>query len=393
MREPGPVPGRGVSWTVRRRLRRFALGYENVIDNIISCLSAENVKLQSSREQFDGFLMRRIKMEDVARTAGVSAMTVSRALKQGGVVSPATRKRVLQVVKELGYVPDQIAGSLSSKRSGFVALFVPSLNNPHFADTAHALAETLQPSGLQILIGYTNYETKREEQVLAEMLQRRPEAIVVVADGHSRRSRELLLGAGIPVVHIWDWPGRPIGHVVGFSNENATFEAVHYLVERGYRRLAYLGETDDLGTRGARRRQGFVRAVEKLGLGAVRIHAAAPPPINMLQGRAALPEMLKRWPDIDGIVCVSDPCAFGVLTEAQAMGLRVPSDLAIVGFGDFEVSRCCTPALTTVAVDGARIGREAGALLLNVLEQDDQPATGAHRVRIEAKLTPRGTTR
>lgn len=337
--------------------------------------------------------MRRIKMEDVARTAGVSTMTVSRALKQGGVVSPTTRKRILRVVKDLGYVPDHIAGSLSSKKSGFVALFVPSLNNPHFADTAHALAETLQPSGLQILIGYTNYEARREEKVLTEMLQRRPEAIVTVSDGHSRRSRELLLGAGIPVVHLWDWPGRPIGHVVGFSNEDATFESVHYLVARGYRRLAYLGETNDQGTRGARRRQGFVRAVEQLGLGAARIYAAAPPPINMLQGRAALPQMLERWPDIDAIVCVSDPCAFGVLTEAQAMGLRVPSDLGIVGFGDFEVSRCCTPALTTVAVDGTSIGREAGALLLSVLEQNEEPSADTRRVRIEARLAPRGTTR
>ena len=338
--------------------------------------------------------MRRIKMQDVARTAGVSAMTVSRALKRDGVVSPATRRRILKVVKDLGYVPDQIAGSLSSKRSGFVALLVPSLNNPHFADTAHALAETLQASGLQILIGYTNYETRREETLLAELLKRRPEAIVVVADGHSRRSRDILLGSGIPVVHIWDWPSRPIGHVVGFSNEDATFELVRYVAERGYRRLAYLGETSDKGTRGARRRLGFIRAIEQLDLGEVRLHDQAPPPISMLQGRAALPEMLKRWPDIDGIVCVSDPAAFGILTEAQAMGLRVPSELAVVGFGDFEVGRCCTPALTTVAVNGADIGREAGELLLEVLDQHAiDKSKSARRLKVAATLTPRGTTR
>lgn len=327
-------------------------------------------------------------------------MTVSRALKRDSAVSPATRRRILGIVKEIGYVPDQIAGSLSSKRSGFVALLVPSLNNPHFAETAHALADTLQTAGLQILIGYTNYETKREEPLLAALLQKRPEAVVLVSDGHSAKSRELLLKAGIPVVQVWDWPSRPIGHVVGFSNEDVAINMVRFLAERGYRRLAYLGETGDRGTRGAHRRQGFVRAVKELKLGAVRLHDQAPPPITVLQGRAALPQMLKRWPDIDAIMCVSDPCAFGVLTEAQAMGLNVPSQLAVIGFGDFEVSRCCLPALTTTAVDGARIGRETGTLLLNLLgyaEADETSNSDAgktsHRIKIDVHLTPRGTTR
>lgn len=327
-------------------------------------------------------------------------MTVSRALKRDSSVSPATRRRILGIIKETGYVPDQIAGSLSSKRSGFIALLVPSLNNPHFAETAHALSETLQTAGLQILIGYTNYETKREEPLLAALLQKRPEAVVLVSDGHSARSRELLLKAGIPVVQIWDWPSRPIGHVVGFSNEDVAANMVRHLAERGYRRLAYLGETNDRGTRGARRRQGFVRAIKELKLGPVRLHDQVPPPINMLQGRAALPQMLKRWPDLDAIMCVSDPGAFGVLTEAQAMGIGVPSQLAVIGFGDFEVSRCCLPALTTTAVDGARIGRETGTLLLHLLgyaEADEgndiSDGKTSHRIKIDVHLTPRGTTR
>lgn len=335
--------------------------------------------------------MRRIKMQDVARSAGVSVMTVSRALKQDGVVSAATRKRILRVVSNLGYVPDQIASSLSSQRSGFVALLVPSLNNPHFADTAHALSEVLQASGLQILIGYTNYEPGREEKLLVELLRRRPEAVVMVDDGHSKQSRALLSGAGIPVVSIWDWPTRPIGHVVGFSNEDTAANMVRFLVARGYRKLAYLGEINDEGTRGARRRAGFVKAISELKLGPVRVHNHAPPPFNMMQGREALPQLLKRWPGIDAIVCVSDPCAFGVLTEAQAMGLAVPDQLAVAGFGDFEVARCCSPAITTTAANGATIGREAGLLVVDLLK--DAILTKSRRVQVETTLLPRGTTR
>ena len=339
--------------------------------------------------------MRRIKMEDVARKVGVSAMTVSRALKHDGVVSAATRRRILQVVEELGYVPDQIAGSLSSKRSGFVAVLAPSLNNLHLAESVHALSEALEDVGLQILIGYTNYETKRQERVLTELLQRRPEAIVVVSDGHSPRSRKLMREAGIPVVQIWDWPARLIDNVVGFSNEDVGSSIVRFLAERGYRRLAFLGETNDEGTRGARRRLGFIREVERLGLGPVRVHRQAPPPITMLHGRAALPHMLQRWPDVDAIVCVSDPGAFGVLAEAQAIGVSVPSELAIVGFGDFEISRCCSPPLTTVAIDSGRIGRETGLLLKDMLGQSPGAMSkrASRRVAIDAILTPRGTTR
>jgi LacI family transcriptional regulator, gluconate utilization system Gnt-I transcriptional repressor len=339
--------------------------------------------------------MRRIRMEDVARKAGVSVMTVSRALKPGDLVSPKTRQKILKVVKELGYVPDQIAGSLSSQRSGFVAMLVPSLNNPPLAETTHALATTLEAAGLQILIGYTNYEPGREERLIAELLQRRPEAVVVIADGHSPGSRKLLTNAGIPVVHLWDWPSRPIDNVVGFSNEDVGDALVRYLIERGYRKLAYLGEVEDEGTRGARRRQGFVRAVQELNVGPVWVFDYKPPPFNMTSGREAFRLMRERWPDVDAVVCVSDPCAFGVLTEAQAMGLSVPSQLAVVGFGNFEVSRCCTPSLTTVSVDAGRIGREAGTLLADLLRT---PTTKEFersrcRIKVEAVLTPRGTTR
>ena len=298
-------------------------------------------------------------------------------------------------MKELGYVPDQIAGSLSSMRSGFVAVLVPSLNNPPLAETTHALATTLEAAGLQILIGYTNYEPGREERLIAELLQRRPEAVVVIADGHSPGSRKLLSTAAIPVVHLWDWPSRPIDHVVGFSNQAVTDGIVRYLIERGYRRLAYLGETNDEGTRGARRRHGFVTAVKELNVGPVRVFDYKPPPFNMTSGRGAFRLMFERWPDLDAVVCVSDPCAFGVLTEAQTMGLSVPSQLAVVGFGDSEVSRCCVRALTSSGGRWRASDAEAGLLLLNLLDEvfDRQSLERRNASEFDATLTPRGTTR
>ena len=338
--------------------------------------------------------MERIKMEDVARAAGVSVMTVSRALRKDGAVAPATRRRILAIVARMGYVPDQIAQGLSSRRSGFVAALVPSLNNALFADTIRTLSETLEDSGLQVLIGHTNYEAEREERLVHELLRRRPEALVITVDGHTAGTRKLLRGAGIPIVEIWDWPKRPIDHVVGFSNEDVARQLVHYLVSRGYRRIAYVGEHDDEGTRGAARRQGYVAAMGELRLGAPRVLNFALPPMSMTQGRQALAEVLRRWPDTDAIACVSDPCAFGVLVEAQALGRDVPGTLGIAGFGGWEVARCCEPTLTTIAVDAQAMGREVG-LLLNGLRAGSACRTPTKPVRttVPAHVEPRGSTR
>lgn len=338
--------------------------------------------------------MERVRMEDVARAAGVSVMTVSRALRKDGAVAPATRRRILAIVSRMGYVPDQIAQGLSSRRSSFVAVLVPSLNNALFADTIRSLSETIEESGLQILIGHTNYEVEREERLLHELLRRRPEALVITVDGHTTGTRKLLRGSRIPIVEIWDWPKRPIDHVVGFSNEQVARDLVHYLASRGYRRIAYIGERDDAGTRGAARRAGYVSAIRELKFGEPRVLDYAPPPMSMTQGRQALIEVMKRWPDTDAIACVSDPCAFGVLTQAQAMGLEVPKDFGIAGFGGWEVARCCEPTLTTIAVDAHAMGRETG-LILNALRAGaaSKEPLSALRCAISARVEPRGSTR
>lgn len=307
--------------------------------------------------------MRRTKMADVAKAAAVSTMTVSRALQKDGRIAPATRRRILEVVQRLGYVPDRLAGSFSSQRSGFVAVLVPSLNNPHFAESVSALSETIENDGVQILLGHTNYDSTREQQLIADLLPRRPEAIVLTADAHSPRTRKLIAGAGIPVVEFWDLPPKPLGHSVGFSNMEATKAMTRHLVSCGYRRIAYVGETQDAGTRGARRRAGFIKAIAELGLPADRIYRHARPPVGMTEGRSAFGEVMRLWPDTDAILCVSDPCAYGVMIEAIARGVSVPDEIGIAGFGDFEIGRCGVPTLTTVGINAAELGRATGALL------------------------------
>ena len=137
-------------------------------------------------------------MADVAELAGVSTMTVSRALRKGGSISEKTRRKIMKAVDELGYVLDQTAGTFSSKRSGFIAALVPSINNSNFADTARGVTEAIENTGLQLLLGYTDYQIEKEEWLVESMLMRRPEGVIVTGGRHADRTRRLLESAGVP---------------------------------------------------------------------------------------------------------------------------------------------------------------------------------------------------
>lgn len=308
-----------------------------------------------------------MRMRDIARSLGVSTMTVSRALRADASVAPATREAVLKAVEQLGYVPDQIAGSLSSRRSGFVAILVPSLNNPHFSETVLELSQLLDPVGLQLLIGDTNYDRDREEALVRAFLARKPEAMILTSDGHTDGTIRMLAAARMPVVEIWDRPAHPIQHVVGFSNRQAMHALVAALADSGYQKITYVGETEDEGTRGEARRLGYVDAIEEAGFGPSRICRIAPPPVTMSHGDAALAAVLQAHPDTELIVCVSDPLAFGILNACLRRGMRVPGDIAVAGFGDFEVGRVATPSLTTLAVDAIRLAKQVADVVVTDL--------------------------
>ncbi|MEO6015432.1 MAG: LacI family DNA-binding transcriptional regulator [Devosia sp.] len=322
-------------------------------------------------------------MADVASRAGVSKMTVSRALRNGGVVSRETRDRILKATEELGYVLDQSAGSLSSKRTGFVAAIVPSINNSNFSDTARGITDALEGTGLQLLLGYTDYAVEREEGLIESMLRRRPEGIILTGGSHTARTRKMLATAGIPVIETWDVPAKPIDQVVGFSNADAMAALVFKLAEKGYKRFGYVGGTTDRDDRGSQRRLGFQRALGQLGLPADRLVSFGVPPISIEQGGQAVVSMLARWPDTDVVICVSDLSAFGALMECQRRGMRVPQDIAIAGFGNYEIGAWSYPRLTTVDVECYEIGRRAATRLREAIQgTHDKSAAAIELTRI-----------
>lgn len=306
-------------------------------------------------------------MSDVAERVGVSAMTVSRALRDDASIAPETRARIIQAVEEVGYVLDQSARSLVSRRTDFIAALIPSINNSNFSDTARAITEVLEPAGIQLLLGYTDYSIENEERLLEAMLRRRPEGMILTGGRHTDRSRKLLEQAGIPIIEIWDLPDRPIEHVVGFSNTSAAKALVHYLHGKGHQRIAFIGGTSDRDERGAERRQGYEQAVHELGLAVPRIVSIAKVPISMRHGAEAILRLMEQSPEVEAAMCTSDLSAFGAIMECRRRGWAVPSRIAIAGFGDFEVASCSFPTITTVDVSSAEIGREAAELMLRAI--------------------------
>lgn len=333
---------------------------------------------------------RAVRMADVARAAGVSPMTVSRAFRADAPIDEATRGRILSVAEALGYVFDGGAAALRSQRSGFVAVTVPSISNPNFAETVDALSSRLAEGGWQVLLGYDRYDVAEEERRIEHLLRRRPEAIVVTGGRHSARARRLLGASGIPVVETWDLPDDPIGHVVGFSNAAAMEQVVDHLVACGARRLAFVGGDFSQDTRGADRRRGFARAMERHGLAPGRLVAVGGAS-TVANGARAMAGLLEDGRP-DAVACVFDHAAFGAMTECQRRGLRVPDDILVAGFGATEMAMHAVPSITTVDPHAAEIGRRAGELVAALLAEPGRAGGAPVRVEIGPTLRPGGST-
>ncbi len=296
-------------------------------------------------------------LHDVAREAGVSLITASRAIGNPTLVSDKTIERVQQAVAATGYIPNLLAGGLKSKRSLMVAGLVPTIQVAQFLPTVKALTETLDAAGYQLILGQSGYDHAREEKLLNTMLSRRPDGIVVTGLVHARAAREQLRRVGIPVVETWDLSDRPVDMLVGFSHLLVGSTVAGFFLSKGWQRLG-IATADD--QRAALRREGFMAAA-----GRHVPTAFVPAPSNLALGRRAMGDLLAQDPHVEAIYCSSDQLAQGVIVEALSRGLRVPEDIAVCGFGDADFSAHMQPALTTVHVDGAAIGTRAAQLIID----------------------------
>ena len=313
-----------------------------------------------------------VTMLDVGHAAGVSAQTVSRVLSRPDRVSEETRLRVQRAIAETGYVPNLAASHLASNRSRTIAAILPVISASIFSDTLRAAAAHLGPAGYQLTVGYTDYQAEREEDLIRGAISRRPDGFFIVGTLHTEQTTRLLRDYGAPVVETWDWNTEPLDTLVGFSNRDAMIDVVRYLVDKGHHALTFAGVLGTGDARASRRLEGFSSGMRALLPDEpLRVVDLPGREVSMDTGAELLDTVLARHPETTAVVFASDVFASAAVLSAQRRGLSIPDQLAITGFGDFDMARHLIPALTTVSVDVEEIGRRAAELLLARIHGED----------------------
>ncbi|MEQ1954117.1 LacI family DNA-binding transcriptional regulator [Mesorhizobium sp. CN2-181] len=310
---------------------------------------------------------------DVAKLAGVSAISVSRALREPGRVSDELRRQIEAAVETLGYVPDPNARALASARADVIGVLVPSLTNNVFADVVRGIYDGLGDRSFQIQMGNTHYSGLEEERLLQVFLGQRPAALIVSGLDQTPAACKLLEGAGCPVVQIMEIGDHPVDMMIGFSHFEGGRVATQHMIDRGYKRIGFIGARMD--PRSQRRLAGYRAAVEAAGLYDPRLVNTTPAPSSVSLGCELLRDTLARTPTLDAVFCNNDDLALGVLFECHRAGIEVPRKLGICGFNDLEMMHVAFPSVTTIRTHRYEIGRRAVTMALEKLSGNNvEPA-------------------
>ncbi|MEH7827729.1 LacI family DNA-binding transcriptional regulator [Gemmobacter denitrificans] len=305
---------------------------------------------------------RTLTLRDVSEASGVSEMTVSRVLRNRGDVSDTTREKVLQAARALGYVPNKIAGALASQRVNLVGVIIPSMSNMVFPEVMTGISETLEDTGLQPVMGVTNYNPEREESVLYEMLSWRPSGVIIAGLEHSPAARAMLESAGIPIVEIMDIDGDPVDSAVGISHRRAGRQMAETIVASGYRRIGFLGTKMPEDHRARKRLEGFREGLARAGLELAdeEYYGGGS---ALLKGREMTEAILRRTPDLDFLYYSNDMIGAGGLLWCLDQGIDVPGRLGLAGFNGVELLDGLPRKLATMDACRREIGVHAAEII------------------------------
>ena len=305
----------------------------------------------------------RVTLDDVAVRADVSPVTVSRVLRDPDRVSEPLRKRVDAAVRELGYIPNQMASALASARTGRVAVIVPSLTNGVFDDYLRATHDIFLPAGIDVLVLNSNYASGREEQAIVTALGQHPEAIILAGIEQTAFAKRSLRQAAIPIVQTMDISPDPIDINIGLSHFDAGYAAARHLFDLGHRNVGYVAAP--LDSRARKRSAGYLHAVHEFG--AMPAIASVDDPSSVTLGGSLFVDLIERAPATTAVFCANDDLALGVLFECRRRGIRVPDNMSIIGFNDLEFSASASPSLSTVATPRYEVARRAAEIILDVV--------------------------
>jgi LacI family transcriptional regulator, gluconate utilization system Gnt-I transcriptional repressor len=330
----------------------------------------------------------RTTLHDVATKAGVSAITVSRALREPEKVTPELRSRILQLVEEMSYVPDQAARALASRHNSTFSVLVPSLSNRAVIGLMQGIEERVRDTTFRIQYANTHNCVQEERRQVRLLLSQNTAGIVLGGLEGLDDLRETIERANCPIIQVVDVGLPTPGTVIALDHFEAAAAATRHLIACGYRRIALMGAT--MAERSRRRTEGYSLAMHEAGLfdpGLIHHENAAS---STQMGSRMLHRAISIAPDLDGVFCQNDDIALGVLFEARRMGKRVPDDFGICGYNDLDFSAVMEPPLTTIRTPLFEIGYRAADMMIRAA--DGKPAP-QQVINLGFELIERRTTR
>lgn len=329
-----------------------------------------------------------VTLKDVAERAGVSPITVSRALNRPEIVSPALRQQVEKAVTELHYVQNRMAGALATSGSPVIPVVIPSLSNAVFIEIVEGVQEVAHRAGFQLMLGNTDYELEREYDWISMFLGWSPPGLIIAGTKHLKRTRTLLEHYGRPVVETMEYGSHPIDMNVGLSHPKAGAAMAEHLISRGYRNLCFAACRIKLDHRAGQRFDGFDRVINRHGLN------RRPPfikdvPSSPAVGGEMLVEILREEPDVDAIFFANDDLAVGAILRAQREGIKIPDVVAVAGFNGLPTAALVSPGLTTISSPRREIGRIAAEQLVKRISGETLPKK---RIDVSFTLVVRDST-
>ncbi len=310
---------------------------------------------------------RNVTIHDIAREAGVSVATVSRTFSHPERVRTATRERILAVSEQRQFVADAMARSLARRRSGFLAVIIPTLYNSIYAASTQAIQSAGEAAGYTVLIGVSEFSKVREAHLVRQFIERRVEGLILTGADRDPGAQNMILSNRLPTVITWHMPERPASHWVSFDNYAAAVAVVDHLAALGHRKIVLVCGRTDVNDRALARRRGFEDRMKALNL------PLAPDGIrecefDFTEGRKAVRAFLDQPSPPTAIFSANDIVAVGALYECQRLGLRVPEDISIIGFDDLPLAQYVFPQLTSVRVPATDMGTLAVQMLLDLIE-------------------------
>ena len=306
-----------------------------------------------------------IRLEEVAKLAGVSTITASRVFRNPEAVSVAKRERVASAATELGYVPNLIARALASHRTEVIGVVIPSLTNHVFNDVLRGIYDASEGSRYDVQFVNTSYSIFQEERLLRLFQAQKPSGLIVTGVNQTPESRAVMKAMNCPIVQIMEIGPNPVDMMVGFSHYDAAVSAVSHLLEQGRRRIGLIAARMD--PRAQRRVDGYRDAMRDARLLDPRLMVTTPAPTSVTIGGTLLADLLAQAPDVDAVFCINDDLALGVLFESQRRQIPVPDEIAIMGFNDMEFMATAVPALTSVRTNRYEMGRKAITMLTDAI--------------------------